>query len=257
VHSAFVDAANKVNLRKAGGCEPIHRWQVMCDGLSFTAHEGCSRFGGRCMDLYADANSQLYFRSVSFHIGGDGYLHCEQYLKAPLDQLNAGVVINESLESAIVLSVLRPGEPTPIRVTIRDGGDMSAACAWGALDSPVARYGCCYYCELGKEQWVDEAACKAAKRRKLWRQLCAAHEHPYTVLSIPQPATAPTNCPLCPFVCTDRNVAGEKAHVASMKPSAKKVYLRKAVKSHKGYVRHRKKLLYTEDKHRHLTALPG
>eukprot|EP00965_Chrysotila_dentata_P153047 5057953-Pleurochrysis_carterae.AAC.1 len=47
-------------------------------------------------------------------------------------------------------------------VAVSGGGDMAAGHAGWALDSPIARYGCCMYCWLGKADWFDAAKCKTA-----------------------------------------------------------------------------------------------
>eukprot|EP00965_Chrysotila_dentata_P056424 1872420-Pleurochrysis_carterae.AAC.1 len=64
-------------------------------------------------------------------------------------------------------------------VSVSAGGDMAAGHAGWALDSPIARYGCCLYCVLGKPDWFDAAKCKSAIRRNLIFDTCLAHLNPF------------------------------------------------------------------------------
>eukprot|EP00965_Chrysotila_dentata_P170322 5621944-Pleurochrysis_carterae.AAC.1 len=64
-------------------------------------------------------------------------------------------------------------------VAVSAGGDMAAAHSGWSLDSPIPRYGVCFYCWLGKAEWFDVDKCKTATRRNLLVETCLAHLNPF------------------------------------------------------------------------------
>ena len=71
---------------------------------------------------------------------------------------------------------IRPPKNSPLafeftRAPVTGSGDCAAAHAGGAIDSPVARYGCCFRCTLGKADWINWKKCKGARRRNFVYQV--------------------------------------------------------------------------------------
>eukprot|EP00965_Chrysotila_dentata_P102700 3390802-Pleurochrysis_carterae.AAC.1 len=78
---------------------------------------------------------------------------------------------------------------------------MAAAHSGWALDSPIARYGCCFYCWLRKVDWFDVEKCKGATRRNLFMETCLALLNPIELYKnspgLPSTPRAAPSCPAC------------------------------------------------------------
>ena len=56
-----------------------------------------------------------------------------------------------------------------------DGGDAACANASSGLECPPSKRGCCFYCELRRTDWFNQAKCSGAARRTLFRTSLLAH----------------------------------------------------------------------------------
>eukprot|EP00965_Chrysotila_dentata_P092410 3050035-Pleurochrysis_carterae.AAC.1 len=104
--------------------------------------------------------------------------------------------------------------------SVSAGGDMAAGHAGFALDSPIARYGCCMYCWLKKEDWFEYDKCKTAVRRNLVLETCLAHLNPFMLYEgkgLPSRSTPPI-CPVssCGAVLSEDFIAKEAREMEKM-----------------------------------------
>eukprot|EP00965_Chrysotila_dentata_P038398 1275835-Pleurochrysis_carterae.AAC.1 len=114
------------------------------------------------------------------------------------------------------------------------GGDMAAAHAGWALDSPVAQYGCCFMCELKKQSWFDPKECGAARRRNLYRAYCAAHVTPVRKLNGIDPLAPPPRCPFCRAELSRAFEAKEFRRLEEATPAKAAELMRQHMKTHAG-----------------------
>eukprot|EP00965_Chrysotila_dentata_P224811 6194404-Pleurochrysis_carterae.AAC.1 len=105
-------------------------------------------------------------------------------------------------------------------VAVSAGGDMAAAHSSWSLDSPVARYGCCFYCWLGKADWFDAHKCKSATQRNLVIDTCLAHLNPFELYKnapgLPSSTSSPPKCPACDATLSADFIAKEKSDMDAM-----------------------------------------
>eukprot|EP00965_Chrysotila_dentata_P099984 3303797-Pleurochrysis_carterae.AAC.2 len=158
------------NLRQLDASNPFlqqQKVQLQFDGTSWTRGHGCTRLIVRTPDLVNEINSPLYSRDVMFYIGGDKLLD----LQANFRVGDESSIHSELMKAMTFVPSSDPRTPPPFRyrchsrmhlpalkgstgdeicgpcdVAVAAGGDMAAAHFGWSLDSPVARYGCCFYC---------------------------------------------------------------------------------------------------------------
>lgn len=111
------------------------------------------------------------------------------------------------------------------------GGDLASAHAWSGLDSPIARYGCCFRCLAPKNMWFDEHVCPKAVRRNWFFQCAASHRDPFKELGMEH---APAQCPHCAVELTEDLRVKENAAFAAMTEAQRKIFIRERAKSHAG-----------------------
>eukprot|EP00965_Chrysotila_dentata_P068566 2266046-Pleurochrysis_carterae.AAC.1 len=154
--------------------------------MSWTRGHGCTRLIVRCPDLLFELNSPVFSRDVVFYLGSDKV----KDLSANFLVGGESSITNHLTDAMTFMPSTDERLPPPYRyrcvsrmllpplhssdgeelcgecnVSLSAGGDMAAAHSGWSLDSPIARYGCCFYCWLGKADWFDAEKCKKATRR--------------------------------------------------------------------------------------------
>jgi hypothetical protein len=133
----------------------------------------------------------------------------------------------------IEIEVPMPGQEEPMPVRISQGGDMAAAHAGFAMDSPVNRKGCCFRCCLEKCDWFNVHKVKTARRRNFVYQSVANHVNPFKRMPGLE-NTAPPKCPHCEVTLTDAFCADEAARWKEMSANQKTVKRREHQAAHAG-----------------------
>eukprot|EP00965_Chrysotila_dentata_P013535 449026-Pleurochrysis_carterae.AAC.1 len=189
---------------------PRPRIQLMYDACTRKKEHGCTRLMLCSPDLLFNFNSTRYSRDVVFYGGRDKHADLEANFtvggkSSIAEVLRQGATTSKvpdgnAWEYLTKATLKLPGaEEQECKVCdVVASGDMAAAQARWALDSPIADYRCCFWCELKKLQWFEEVACAQAQRRNLFRTYCASHVRPFAkLLGLPvDPCPAP-RCPHC------------------------------------------------------------
>eukprot|EP00965_Chrysotila_dentata_P228246 6196495-Pleurochrysis_carterae.AAC.3 len=232
--------------------------------MSWTRGHGCTRMIIRTPDLTKDLNSPLYSRDILFYVGSDkvkdlsdnfrvgGETSIRATLKAamrfaPISDLRIPKAYRFRCTSRMHLPAFVDASGAELcgecEVAVTAGGDMAAGHAGWALDSPVARYGCCLYCWLPKADWFDEVKCKKATRRNLVIDTCLAHLNPFSVYAgapgLPSPLSPP-KCPAqdCGAILSDDFIAKEMREMEAMSEQQLAVHLRDHRNAHYGKEKH-------------------
>eukprot|EP00965_Chrysotila_dentata_P185134 6111737-Pleurochrysis_carterae.AAC.1 len=221
--------------------------------MGWTRGNGCVRLIVRSLDLTEQFNSPLFSRDALFYIGNDKHADLAANFRVGAE-LSINSILKESMvakpisdsrlpvscriECSSCLSVPSADDAGEVEEAhdLFAGGDMAAAHSGWAMDSPIARYGCCFYCPLGKPSWFDSGKCASVARRNLVFETLAAHLNPFTLypaLSSLVPHTVPS-CPHCEKSLTPADIEKEMDDMANMSDSALAQYLLNHRKTHCG-----------------------
>eukprot|EP00965_Chrysotila_dentata_P104228 3442063-Pleurochrysis_carterae.AAC.1 len=134
--------------------------------MGWTRGHGCVRLIVRSLDLTEHFNSPLFSRDALFYLGNDKHADLSANFRVG-DEQSVHAILEESMVAKRIATPRGPSDSCGIQCSscmllpseegdtndehdLFAGGDMAAAHSGWALDSPVARYGCCFYCPLSK-----------------------------------------------------------------------------------------------------------
>eukprot|EP00965_Chrysotila_dentata_P130342 4309646-Pleurochrysis_carterae.AAC.2 len=260
-------AASFGNLRTLNPSNPfssLRKLQIQFDNMGWTRGHDCTRLILRTPDLLTDLNSPVYSRDVMFYIGSDKIKNLIANF-AVGGEVSIRTVLKQAMRFSPISDLLVPEEfrfrctsrmhlPSfkdasgallcaECDVAISAGGNLAVGHAGFALDSPVARYGCCLYCWLPKKEWFDVDMCKADTRRNLVLETALAHLNPFQLyegaLGLPTPPLPPTwPAPGCATVLSAKLFEKEQKEMEAMSVQMLAVHLRNHRKLHYGKEKH-------------------
>eukprot|EP00965_Chrysotila_dentata_P250466 6209467-Pleurochrysis_carterae.AAC.2 len=181
LQSVITTAASHSNLRPLDPRNPWRarrRSQLCFDGMGWTRGHGCVRLVVRSLDLTKQFTGPLFSRDSLFYLGNDKHADLSANFSVG-NKHSIHAVLEESMVAKRISTPLGPSVSCGIQCSnymllpsedsetndehdLFAGGDMAAANSGWALDSPVARYGCCLYCPLSKPNWFDSEKCASA-----------------------------------------------------------------------------------------------
>jgi hypothetical protein len=214
--SALSYARRASNLLPLDPCNPLRskrKAQIAFDGMGWTKGKGCVRLIIRPTNLIDSFNNPMFCRDILFYIGHDkaddlasnfrfggaASVHAVLFDAMRIERKEQ-VPFGLTCTSRMALGECAECDEDR-EVNLTAGGDMAAAHSGWGLDSPIARYGCCFYCTLPKRDWFDAGKCKLSTRRNLVHETCAAHLNPFTMYPALRPfaPAEPLHCSHCNF----------------------------------------------------------